>query len=279
MGSPHPRLRIISTRPLARRRIVLNNKILPVRHPDGTVRTDFRIDRRHPFIRARQHIKSIPGHITRSFRLDIHQPDQFHRRLADHRLALQPRRQAARLDKHVPSRRRIAAHDVDLSVVRRDRMSPILNIDLFSCHHLQVFRHYRGRDPTKEAWRIVGRAPEQITRRIVSKSPGVVAELVQELELTAIRLQPVHPLAKSRLLTALHFPSITTVPHRAVHQVVVPVMQLGGLRMGVANAPARMNLLPYVRLAVTIRIFQKKEPRRLGNNDPTPHQNQPGRNI
>ena len=55
--------------------------------------------------------------------------------------------------------------------------------------------------------------------------------------------------------------------------------QLGRLRMGVANAPARMNLLPYVRLAVTIRVFQKKEPRRLGNNNPTPHQNQPGRNI
>ena len=65
--------RIVTAALEARRRVVLDDEILPVGKPHRAIRADLREDRRHPFIAARDEIESVVRHVARAVRLHVHE--------------------------------------------------------------------------------------------------------------------------------------------------------------------------------------------------------------
>ena len=181
---------------------MLDDEVLPVGEPDGAVRADFGEDRRHPFIRASHEAVGVLGHIAGSVRLDVHEADQLHRRLADHRHTLQSGRELSGIDESGTRRGGPAAHHVDLSEVRGDRVRLVDNVDLLGRHAAGTLGPGRSGDAAEEDRRVVGRATEGVTGGIGAVAPGIVRELVEELELGAVRGEAVATHGEVLLLAA-----------------------------------------------------------------------------
>ena len=69
------------------------------------------------------------------------------------------------------------------------------------------------------------------------------------------------------------------VPDTAVEPVIEAPMQVIGLGMGVADAPAFDHHFADVCLVISIRIPEEKKAGRLGHDHATPGENQAGRQI
>ena len=180
-------LGVIAAATDARGRVVLDDEVLPVGEPDGAIRADFGKDRRHPFIGAGDEAVGILGDIAGAVGLHVHESDELHRRLADHRHALQALRKLRRVDERRTRSGGPAAHHVDLSEVRGDRVRLVDDVDLLGRHAAGALGPGRGGDAAEEDWSIVGRATEGVAGGVGAITPGVVRELVQELELGAVR--------------------------------------------------------------------------------------------
>ena len=207
-------LGVIATATDARGRVVLDDEVLPVGEPDGAIRADFGEDRRHPFIRASDETVGVLGHIAGSVRLDVHEADQLHRRLADHRHALQAGRELSGIDESGTRSGGPAAHHVDLTEVRGDGVRLVDDVDLLGRHAAGTLGPSRGRDAAEEDWSIVGRATEGVAGGVGAITPGVVRELVQELELGAVRGEAVAA-HREVLLLAANLAGETAVTDRA----------------------------------------------------------------
>ena len=178
MGTTWARLGLVSTPRHAGSRIVLDNEVLPIGKPDGTIGTDFCADRRHPFIAAGHKIKSILGNVSGPIRLHVHQGDELHGGLTHHGFSLQTRGQVRGVDKAAASCGRISAEDVHLSVVGGDGMCFFLKIDLLGRHPFHACRINRGRDATVENGGTIGGAAEIVTGGIGTLSPRIIGKLM-----------------------------------------------------------------------------------------------------
>ena len=167
----------------ARDRVVLDDEILEVRKPHRAVRPDFSEDRRHPLIRARDQIEAIVRDIACPVLADIHQGDQLHGWLGDQGHPLHPGWQLITVDERTPRRSGVGTHPINLAVVRGDRMSQIYQIDLLGRHAAHPFRKSRLGNASVKNWRSVGCPTELISPLVMRLRPGVVGELMKELEL------------------------------------------------------------------------------------------------
>ena len=85
-------------------------------------------------------------------------------------------------------------------------------------------------------------------------------------------------MGKTRLLPS-HLAAVPRVADTAVKPVVQAVVQIVGLRMGVADPPAGHDLLAHVRLVIAIGVLQEQKARWLTDNHPAIGEHQPGRNV
>ena len=246
----------------ARGRVVLDDEVLPVGEPDGAIGTDLGEDRGHPFVGAGDKAVAVLGDVAGAGGLDVHEADELHRRLADHRLALQTLRQVRRVDEGRSSRSGPAAHHVDLTEVRGDRMRLVDDVDLLGRHAAGTLGPGRGRDAAEEDRGVVGRTTEGVAGRIGAVTPGVVGELVEELELGAIRGEAVAA-HREVLLLAADLAGEAAVADRAAEPVVIAVRKAARLGVGIADAPARDDDLTDVGLVVAIVVLEEDEIRGL----------------
>ena len=255
-------LGVIAATADARGRVVLDDEVLPVGEPDGAVRADFGEDRGHPFVGAGDQAVSVLGDIAGAGGLHVHERDQLHRRLADHRLALQAGRELRGVDEVRAGGGGVAAHHVDLTEIRGDGMGLVDEIDLLGRHAAGALGPGRGRDAAEEDRGVVGRATESIAGRVGALAPGVIGELVQEFELRAIRREAVGTLGEV-LLFAPDLTGETAVTDRTAEPVVIAIGKIARLSMRIADTPAGEDDLTDVGLVVAVGILQEDEVRGL----------------
>ncbi len=168
-----------------RRRVVLNDKVVPVENPDVSVRPDLGHDRCRPFVVAGRQIQRAGRAIPGSVALQYKGPDQLAGWTADERRAVPPllRVIPCRIQS-VPAACRVAAVLIDLPHLVADRLELIRVGDRV--------QHFRSPTPNSfvvpvrdrhEAARIViRRRAENETFFTEPKTPGVVVRRAEELE-------------------------------------------------------------------------------------------------
>ena len=94
---------------------------------------------------------------------------------------------------------------------------------------------------------------EMVAPGVGALAPGVVGELVEELEGGAVGLEAVGALRELQVLAA-HRAAEAGVADAAVEPVIEPVVQVVGLRVGVVHAPAGHDLLAHVGAIVAVGV-------------------------
>ena len=241
---------------------MLDDEVLPVGEPDGAVGADLGEDRGHPFVGARDEAEAVLGDVARAVRLDVHEADELHRRLADHRLTLQAGRELGGVDEGRAGRGGIAAHHVDLTEIRGDRVGRADDVDLLGRHAAGALGPGGGGDAAEEDRGVVGRATEGVAGGVGAIAPGVIGELMQELELGAVRGEAVAAHGEV-LLLARDFAVETAVADRAAEPVVVAVGEAAGLGVRILDAEAGDDDLTDVGLVVAVGVLEEDEVRGL----------------
>ena len=101
---------------------------------------------------------------------------------------------------------------------------------------------------------------------------------MQKLQRRAVRVEAVGALRELHRLPA-DGPLETRITHAAVEPVVVSVVQVVRLRVGVADAPAGDEILAHVGLVVAVRVLEKKQARRLRNDNSAAGESDAGRDV
>ena len=257
---------------------MLDDEVLPVGEPDGAVGAHFGEDRGHPFVGAGDEAVAVLGDIAGAGGLDVHEADELHRRLADHRLALQTLRQLRGVDESGSGRGGPAAHHVDLSEIRGDRVGLVDDVDLLGRHAAGALGPGRGGDAAEEDRGVVGRAAEGVAGRVGAVTPGVVGELVEELELGAVGGEAVAA-HREVLLLAADLAGESAVADRAAEPVIVAVGEAARLRVGVSDAPAGHDDLTDVGLVVAVGVLEEDEVRGLGDDHAAVGEDEAGRDV
>ena len=250
----------------ARGRVVLDDVVLPVREPHRAIGANLGEDRGHPLVGAGNQVEGVVRRVARAVAPDREERDDLHRGLAHHRLALQARGQLGGVDEGAAGCGGVAAEDVDLAEVRRDGPGAVLGVDAPGGLGPHPARHDRRRDAAEEEGRVVGGPAELVPGLVDRVAPGVVRELVQELERRAVGAEPEGALRELPLLAADHAPE-AGIPHAAVEPVIEAVVQVVRLRVGVAHAPAGHHLPALVRAVVAVGVPQEEEPGWLRHHD------------
>ena len=250
----------------ARGRVVLDDVVLPVGEPDRAVGPDLGEDGRHPFVAARDQIEIVVGRVAGAVASYVEERDVLHRRLADHGPALQAGGKIVGEDERAAGRRGVAAEDVHLPVVRRDRVGLVLGVDPLGGHRAQAAGQDGGGDAAEEDRCVVRGAAELVAEFIHAVAPGVVRELVQELEGGAVGLEAERALREPHFLSA-DGAIEARIPHRAVEPVVQAVVQIVRLRMRVVDAPAGHDLAALVGAVVAIGVAEEEKAGRLRDHD------------
>ena len=123
-----------------------------------------------------------------------------------------------------------------------------------------------GGDAAIEEGGAVGGAAVLVAGGVRALAPGVVGELVEELEGGAVGLEAVGALGEAAGLTA-DFAVEAGVADAAVEPIVDTVVEVAGLGVGVADAPAGDNFLADVSFVVAVGVFEEEEARGLGDDD------------
>ena len=250
----------------ARRGIVLNDKILEVSHPHGSIGANLSMHRGVPFITAGVNIEEIESLPTCAIRLHIHKGHHLHRGLADHGFALKSFRQRIAINKIGARSCGVSTEDVHLTEVRCDRVALVHHVDLLGRQAARPFRIHCGWNASEEDRRTIGRSTELIARIVGAVAPRIVRELMQKLDRTSIRFETICPHGEL-LFFATDVTLNAAVADAAVDPIVEAVMQIAGLSMGVSNTPAINDRLTLVSLVIAIGVFQVNELRRCRHND------------
>ena len=259
-----------------RRRVVLDNEVVPVDHPDLTVRTDVGLDRRRPLVVARH---EAPGHAASeggAARRDLERGHHVAGGLADEGGA-------------VPILAGVGPGGVEPVAGRRGE--PAVVVDLANRGlavgralprrhlHLGASRDAaeRGGVPAANPFvdavgqrhlfaRVaVGGRAEENPLLTEADTPGVVVGAPQELELRAVRLK-----SKEALLELQRFAADLTLEARVADHAVDPAVETPGevARAGVrvVGAPAGEQLGADVGLPVAVGVFEKQRVGGLGDD-------------
>ena len=262
----------------ARRRVMLDDEVLEVGEPDRPVGTDRRVDRRHPLVGGCHQVEGVLGDVARALRLDVHERDQLHGRLADHGLALVAGREGGRIDEVGTRGGGVATHHVDLPEVRGDGMRLLDRVDLLGRHRARTLRHEVLGDAAEEDRGAVGGAAELVAHVVVGLGPGVVGELVQELQGLAVGGEPEGAHREVELLPA-DLAGEAAVADGAAEPIVVAVGKVAGLGVRVADAPTRHDDLADVGLVVAVGVLEEDERRRLAYDDAAVGEDDAGRDV
>ena len=208
----------------------------------------------------------------------VEERDILHRGFADERLALEARGKIVGVDERAAGGCGVAAHDVDLPEIRRDGVGLILGVDALGRDAAGATGHDGRGDAAEEKRRVVRGAAELIAERIRAVAPRVVRELVEKFEGGAVGLEAVGALRELQILAA-DVAAETGVADRAVEPVVVTVVEIVGLCVGVVDAPAGHDLGAHVGLVVAGGVLEKKETRRLRDDDAAIGEDETGRDI
>ena len=252
-----------------RRRVVLDDVVVPVDHPHVAVRPDLGHDRRGPLVVAGEQVPRVLRLVRRPVRLDRETGDQVAGRLADEGgavpvfLRIRPRGvdgvAAASSELAVP---------VDLPDLVGDRM----HAGVFRDHRQHARRHAADllvvavRDREMDARIAVGGRAEERAVLAEAEAPRVVAGAGQEFELRAVGLEAEHALLEAELLAADGAAEAGVADH-AVDPVVEAVLEIARTGMRVRGAPAAEQDLAFVAMIVALRRTQEQRVRRLRDDD------------
>ena len=157
-------------------------------------------------------------------------------------------------------------------------MGEVLGVDALGGHDAEARGDGGGRDAAEENRRVVRGAAELVARLVGAVAPTVIRELVQELQGGAVRLESIG--AHRKLLVDAADGAVEPgVADATIEPVVVTVVQVVGLRVSVADAPALEDRLAHVGFAVAVGVLEKQEPRRLGHDHPAVHEHEARRKI
>ena len=262
----------------ARRGVVLDDEVLEIGHPHGAIGADLGMHGAVPFVAAGVKIEGIERFVAGAVGLHIHERDDFHRRFADHGHALEALGKSVAVDEVRACGGGVATEDIHLAKVRRDGVSGIDDIDFLCRHAAAAIGVGSGGDAAEEEGRAIGGATELIARVVGAVAPGVVGELMQELERAAVRLEAIGAHGELMLLAAdVAFDA--AVADAAVDPVVEAVVQVAGLRVGVADAPAVHDDLAFVGFVVAVGVLKVDELRWCGDDDALAGENDAGGQI
>lgn len=146
----------------------------------------------------------------------------------------------------------VAPEDIDLPHVRGDGVEGGRGGDDVSAGTTSAGEDGGG-DAAEEAWVVIGGGAKGVAGIVEAESPGVVVELVKELEIRAVFLETVDPHAESLAIVI-----VGGVSDGAVELVIESVAEVGRAGMGVAGAPAGEDNLADVRFVVAVGVFQKE---------------------
>ena len=132
------------------------------------------------------------------------------------------------------------------------------DVDLLGGHAARTLGPGRGGDAAEENWSVVGGATEGVAGGVGAVTPGVVRELVEELELGAVRGEAVATHGEVLLFSG-DLAGEATVTDRAAQPIVIAVGEAARLGVGIADTPAGQDDLAHVGLVVAIGVLEEDE--------------------
>ena len=256
-----------------RRRIVLDNVVVPVNHPDLAVGPHVGLDRCRPFVVAGD---EVPGHAAGeggSFRHELERRHDVARRLADEGGAVPvfPRVGTGGIE---PVAGRGGEPAVVIDLTDGDRL--VRSGSLRSQFHLGAAGDAgeRGRTPAADTFidairerhvfaRIaVGRRTKEQTLLAEAESPGVIVGAAEKFELRPVGLEPEEPGPEPQLL-APDLALKSRVAHDAVHPAIEAPGEVARAGVRVTSAPATEEHLSQVGLAVAVGVLEQAHVRGL----------------
>ena len=157
-------------------------------------------------------------------------------------------------------------------------MSLLDGIDLLSRHAAHALWIGCRGDAAKEDRCPVCGAAELIASLVRALCPSVVGELMKELDLRAIGFETIAAHRELMILIA-HAPLEAGVANCAINPVINAILQVAGLRMGVANAPGIHEHFTHIRVVVALSGLEEDQARWLGNDDAAVGKGDAGRQV
>ena len=250
-------LRVIAGTPFARRRVVLDDEVVPVRHPQVPVRTDLRRHWREPLIGRGQKGISVLGLVARPVPREMVFPEQMPGRPANERHLFAERLRESRRSRHsLAGTCGVVIESVHLANVGRNRVERAVGRDHLRTHALLSLAVGGGADAAEEARVVVGGRAKYVAGRVETEPPSVVVELVHKLQLRSVRLHAEHPGSKALLLAADRAVK-GRVSHGAPDPVVESIAQVRRTGMRVADPPPRRQNLAHVGFVIPVGVLQE----------------------
>ena len=224
----------------ARRRVVLDDIVIPVAHPERAVGADFRADRRGPLVVAGGEVAPVVRYEIGPPRFEMKLAEQVAGRFGDKLNAVPvvsrkiPRRvdraaRAGRVASVVIHLTDLVGERIETLAVRDGRQhagGPAVDRFVIAIGNRHIHARVAVRGGTEDEV-VLGDA----------ESPGVVVAGTNELQLRAVRLEAEDALPEANFLPA-HNPAETRIAHRAPDPVVESVAQIACGGMCVAHSPA-----------------------------------------
>ena len=194
--------RIIPGAAFVRGRVVLNNKIVPIGHPEIAVGAHLGNDGAKPFIGTGHEAKCVDSLVAGILRADVVHAEEIAGGPANERAPIAPCLGESRTGgKGVAAAGGVGVEGIDLSDVRRDRVKRARVGDHLRAH-LAFAAEHRRRDAAEKRRVVVGGRAEDVTGGVEAKTPCVVVELVQKLDVGGVRLEAKHAHAEVVLFAA-----------------------------------------------------------------------------
>ncbi len=248
-------------------RVVLDDEVVPVGHPQVAVGAHVHLHRREPLIGTAQNRTTVFGFVPDAIglRVDKKLTEQVRGGFA-HKGAAVPElfREGSRRVEAQPGTGSVTAVEVHLKEVigRRENVGKVISQCGQPGNHVFIFtvnvaapqRHVENR-------RIIGSGAEHFEVFTERQTPGVVIELADRLDIGAIQIHPVDAILEG--LTVFIFRRFR-VAHCAPKAIVVAVFQVRWSGVSVPGAPSGIEDFADIGLAIAVGVFQKQEVRRLG---------------
>ena len=196
-------LRVITSTIFVWGRVMLDNKIIPIRDPQIPVGPHFRRNRREPLVGRSKKGKAVFSFVTRAVAGEVIFPQQMPGRTANKRHLFTERLRESRRGRHGLTRTGgIVVESVHLTNVGCNRMERTICRNHLGAHPLFATSIGGSWNAAEEAGIVVSGRAKHVTGRIETHPPGVVVELVHELQLRSVRLHAEHTRAEALLFAA-----------------------------------------------------------------------------
>ena len=240
--------------------VVLHNVVVPVEHPDISVRTNFRHDRRRPLIVAGQQIERTGCLEIRSPRAEHECAHQMsggtvHKRSP---IPVLPRIAPCRIQRMTGSRR-VAAKLVHLPHLVGDRFEQERIGDRAQCQRRLPAAHalvVPVGDRHVHTGIAVRRGTENQALFADAQAPGVVVGRTDELQPRTVGTKTEKAHAKGLLTLPIEYGCRIVVALHGPDPVVQTVLKIADPAVGVSQGPIGNQHPPFIRAVVAVRVPQ-----------------------